>query len=124
MAKVATQQMTRALDDVDDVVACRLDAAQRADRGASLAELFGSAQEKRELRDGYALRFPGDAAHVRALANAIILERDCCPFLAFDLTLEPHGGPIWLRVTGPAGTKAFLRPLIAAAMGATGPTAS
>jgi hypothetical protein len=38
----------------------------------------------------------------------IQLERQCCPFLRFQLTGEPGGGPTWLELTGPAGTREFL----------------
>lgn len=32
----------------------------------------------------------------------------CCPFLRFQLTVEPGRGPIWLELTGPAGTREFV----------------
>jgi len=35
-------------------------------------------------------------------------ESQCCPFLRFRLTLEPGGGPLWLELTGPPGTREFL----------------
>ncbi len=42
------------------------------------------------------------------LGEFIQLERQCCPFLRFQLTVEPGGGPIWLELTGPPGTREFL----------------
>ena len=48
-----------------------------------------------ELPDGYARRVPGDTAHACALAGAIALERDSCPFLAFELSFEAHSGPTY-----------------------------
>jgi len=42
-------------------------------------------------------------------AEFISLERLCCPFLRFSLEVEPEGGPIWLRLTGREGVKAFIR---------------
>ena len=41
-------------------------------------------------------------------ARFVANERRCCPFLTFTLELAPDGGPLWLRLTGPAGTRAFL----------------
>jgi hypothetical protein len=38
----------------------------------------------------------------------IELERRCCPFLQFRLTVEPNRGATWLELTGPEGTKDFL----------------
>jgi hypothetical protein len=35
-------------------------------------------------------------------------ERLCCPFLEFGITIAPANGPVWLRLTGPEGTRAFL----------------
>jgi hypothetical protein len=39
-------------------------------------------------------------------------ERECCPFLAFELVAKPNQGPLIVRVTGPAGTKEFLRTIL------------
>ncbi len=47
-----------------------------------------------------------------AMAGELIqLEAQCCPFLRFDLRVEPAISAIELRLTGPDGTKAFLRDL-------------
>jgi hypothetical protein len=42
----------------------------------------------------------------------IVAERECCPFLAFELVAEPNLGPVTVRVTGPTGTKEFLRSIL------------
>ena len=42
------------------------------------------------------------------LARVVALERRCCAFLRFTLTVEPGNGPVWLEITGPAESKAFL----------------
>lgn len=81
--------------------------AERAAHFALAAELFGGAvQERRELADGYAFRFAPERLDgvMRFVAN----ERLCCPFLEFVITVSPSGGPVWLRMTGPEGTRAFL----------------
>jgi hypothetical protein len=62
----------------------------------------------KELQDGYAYRFPSDSAWLATLSKLITVERECCPFLRFQLRLEPADGPIWLELTGPLGTKDFL----------------
>ena len=33
-------------------------------------------------------------------------------FLTFTETVEENGGPIWLAMTGPSGTRAFLDALV------------
>ena len=35
-------------------------------------------------------------------------ERHCCPFLGFAIEILPENGVLWLRLAGPAGTRAFL----------------
>ena len=94
-------------------VACSLDTAQLREREATLLAQFRSAVvETEELEDGYAFRLSGDANSVRVVAELIVAERDCCPFLAFELVAEPNKGPMIVRVTGPAGTKEFVRTVI------------
>lgn len=42
----------------------------------------------------------------------MVAERECCPFLAFEVIALPDKGPVIVRVTGPAGTKEFLKTLL------------
>jgi hypothetical protein len=67
----------------------------------------GSVQERGDLPDGLAFRFAADA--FEQVARFVANERRCCPFLRFEIAVEPDGGPAWLRMTGPAGTRDFLR---------------
>ncbi len=69
--------------------------------------LFAAVQENRELSDGYGFRLP--PGELIAVAEWVGLERRCCPFFTFTLEQTRDGGPLWLRVTGPAGVKAFIR---------------
>ena len=62
----------------------------------------------RALPDGYELRFPADLATLELLVEWSMQERRCCPFLDIALRLEREGGPLWLRLTGRAGTKEFI----------------
>jgi hypothetical protein len=64
--------------------------------------------ERRPLDDGYARRFAAEAVVLGDLMQVIQLERECCPFLSFRLTVGPGACPVWLELTGPTGTKAFL----------------
>lgn len=81
-------------------------AAERAAHFALAAQIFGAAQERREVEEGYAFRWGADQLErvMRFVAN----ERLCCPFLQFSITVEPAEGPVWLRLSGPPGTRAFL----------------
>jgi hypothetical protein len=101
-------------------IVCRLlEPELRAREQTLLREAFGDAAEARELADGYALRYPGEAGWLATLAEFIRLERACCPFLRFELHAEQQDGPLWLRLRGPAGAKAFLAELMAAATATT-----
>jgi hypothetical protein len=63
----------------------------------------------REIDDGFEFEFPADAATLQLLAEWTIQERMCCPFFEISLRLERDGGPLWLRLTGPKGTKEFIK---------------
>lgn len=90
-------------------VACTLsqpDPARR--RGGLFADLARRRQEARSLSEGVALRYSSEQGTLALLGEFIQLESQCCPFLRFQLTVEPGGGPIWLELTGPVGTREFL----------------
>jgi hypothetical protein len=90
-------------------IACQLTNAELQERRRTVLEKVRSAVVTvKELDDGYAYSFSADGDRLRELANLIDLERQCCPFLQFRLTIEPAGGPLWLEMTGPEGTKSFL----------------
>jgi hypothetical protein len=90
-------------------VSCTLTEPElQARRAGVLAEVRRSRQEARWLPDGVALRFVAGAEQLATLATFIELERRCCAFLQFRLTVEPGGGPVWLELTGPTGTRDFL----------------
>jgi hypothetical protein len=94
----------------DISVACCLTSAERHEREATLIAQFSSAViGTEELRDGYAFRVPGDGKWLGLVAELIVAERECCPFLTFELVAQPRMGPIIVRVTGPAGSKELLK---------------
>jgi hypothetical protein len=90
-------------------VACTLTGPELARRRAELfADLGRRRQEASWLPEGIALRYDPEPGTLRLLGEFVQLESQCCPFLRFRLTVEPGGGPIWLELTGPAGTRDFL----------------
>jgi|SRR6185503_14490622 hypothetical protein len=80
---------------------------ERTRHAALAAELFASVQERKDLANGYALRLP--AERWLDVARWAELERKCCPFFAFELDLAADRGPLWLRITGRAGVKEFMK---------------
>lgn len=90
--------------------ACNMNALSKAERERYqevTKQLFAAVEKREELKDGYAFRLP--SASLLAAAEWISLERRCCPFFAFDLEQTKDSGPLWLRVRGAEGVKAFIR---------------
>jgi hypothetical protein len=94
----------------DFPVVCRLtDSKFRKREATFLAEFKRAVVATEELPDGYVFHVPGDKKSTGVVWEAIMAERQCCPFLTFELTAQPNMGPVSVRVTGPAGTKDFLK---------------
>ena len=92
-------------------LACRLDALDRDEqsRRAVLAEqVLGRAAEVRETACGYEARLPADASLAREVTDWMLLERRCCPFLAFTLEVAANQGDVWLDIHGEPGVKDFV----------------
>ncbi len=91
-------------------IACNLSVFSRAERTRHL-QLIAMLKEKvvdfRETQDGYAFRYGPDL--LAPLAEWTTLETRCCPFIDFQLELEPQpGGAAWLRLRGDAMVKEFI----------------
>src|SRR5215472_1020336 len=94
-------------------IACSLTTLELRDREAKLLVQFRSAViEIEEIHDGYAFHLPGENKWIRLVMELIVAERECCPFLTFEVAALLNMGPVIVRVTGPAGTKEFLRALL------------
>jgi hypothetical protein len=94
-------------------VACSLSSAELRKREVTLLAQFRSTVTAiDELPDGYAFRLPGDRKCIAVAAEMIAAERECCPFLTFTLTARPNAGPLVVQITGPVGTKEFLRTVL------------
>jgi len=90
-------------------LACSLTTPELRARREQLLELLRQRRPERSpLPNGYRLRFDGGGDIVSLLAPIIEAERECCPFLQMRLTVEPGHGSVWLELTGPRGTRAFL----------------
>jgi hypothetical protein len=101
------------MSGTQEKVRCTLSAVELDDRRAAVTkDLFDDVEAVRELPDGYAFRFAFDTSRARRLVDFIAAERSCCQFFTFELVFEPSAGPIWLRLRGPDGTKAFLEELL------------
>ena len=95
----------------DDMpITCGLTSAELREREATLLATFKSdVIETEELSDGYAFRVPGEGEWIAMITEMIVAERECCPFLTFELVAQPNMGPFIICVTGPAGSKDLLK---------------
>lgn len=91
-------------------ISCTLTISQLRQRQETvLRQIRAEVQEVKELNNGYAFRFVAVDKQLDQLWQLINLERKCCPFLQFRLTIEPGNGPVWLEITGANEAKSFLQ---------------
>lgn len=93
-------------------VACTLSETELHERKATtLQDLLERVQKTMDLGAGYGFRFDASDDTLARILTMIRQERKCCRFMQFELKVLPDGGPVWLTITGPDGTKAFLETL-------------
>ena len=100
------------MSDEIPVACCLSDSELRIREATLLAQFKAAVIESAELDNGYLFRVRGDIKSIALVTELIMAERECCPFLKFELSLEPGMGPVSVRMTGPAGTKEFLKPIL------------
>jgi hypothetical protein len=92
-------------------IACNLgalDEAQRERRAELAARLRSSVREILPTADGYTLRLPSNDKILLEIAEFVLLERRCCPFLSFQISLNEGDDAITVRLSGRDGVKEFL----------------
>lgn len=90
-------------------IACELtDEALSARRENILGDLWRRVEERKELADGYAFRFPVTDEVAQELLAFILVERQCCSFFQIELIFAAGKGPIWLHLRGGEGVKQFV----------------
>lgn len=92
---------------MDLPIACSLTGEQLRGRRQTLLSVRRFAIEVKELPDGYVYAFETRAMTLDLLARIVDLERQCCEFLTFKITVEPKQ-PIRLEVTGPSEAKLII----------------
>jgi hypothetical protein len=85
--------------------------ARRARREGLLPSLASRVTKHEETDDGHVFTFPAASDTLRVIAEVIDAERQCCRWLRFAVVVEPDGGPITLKLSGPAGAREFLSAL-------------
>ena len=96
-------------------IACSLSAAEQGKRRETARRLVAAAQlDARVTERGAVLRFAGAAEP--ALRDLIAAERECCPFLTFELSQRRD--ELSLVVSGPAEARPIVLELFGLASGA------
>jgi hypothetical protein len=88
--------------------------ALRTRRAGLLMDLLRRAERRDDLSNGLRFEFAPSGETIALIARAVEAERHCCRFLRFGITVEPNGGPVFLELTGPEGTREFVSALIEA----------
>ena len=91
--------------------ACNLKAftpQERAHWRKLIDQLVPAVVSARERNDGYALQVDTRKLSLVGAAQWVDLERKCCPFFDFELTLHGEDGGLWLSLTGLEGVKQFI----------------
>jgi hypothetical protein len=86
--------------------------ALRARREGLLSGLLRQADDHEQLPEGLRLRSTPTSETLATIARAVDAERHCCRFLRFGITIEPDGGPMFLELSGPPGTREFVAALL------------
>jgi hypothetical protein len=73
-----------------------------------LQSLKSKILERKELKTGYAFKFPGNDQVVDEIVEFIKTERECCDFFVFNLSVSGDKSEAWLTMTGVEGAKDFI----------------
>jgi uncharacterized Fe-S cluster-containing protein len=90
-------------------IACHLTDSELCERRTRYLDKIAAALiDTEELSNGFKYRFRIADRFIQDLAEVIDLERRCCPFLNFQMSIESGKGFVSLKLTGPAGTREMI----------------
>jgi hypothetical protein len=90
-------------------IVCTLSDAEFRERERVVLEKIRAAVvDAVETDEGFVFTFPSDDDSFAALNEFIVVERRCCPFLDFKMTVPRGAGLIQLELSGPEGAKDFI----------------
>ena len=78
-------------------------------RSELLTVVLDSIKQVKEVDNGYVLRFDSNQEDYVLITDWLQVENICSPFLRSQTVVESNNGPIWVELSGPAGTKDFLK---------------
>ena len=93
----------------DGAYTCNLSTAEMAERKEQIQKiLLHKMTSLEELANGYRLHFPDDDGITESVFQFILLEKKCCSFFSFELTVAAFQKGTSLAITGNAITKHFI----------------
>ena len=79
---------------------------------ATIQTCAGAVEDSDELEDGYCFKFPGGDEWTTRLAELCRIRHKFSPFLKFEVVRDSSNESIYLKVTGPQGTKQLIRSIL------------
>ncbi len=108
MAQEKKTDMKTLIEEVK--ISCKLTTPELQERKKTvIAELKHHVLEKTETEKGFKYKFNGSDTMLDLLTDFIKTERLCCSFFTFSLTASGDSSFAWLELSGPAGTKDFIK---------------
>lgn len=97
----------------NDGIACNMDVfteTERQNHYTDSKHILMQAEKVEELENGYALRHSYSPENFISIAEWITRENKCCPFMVFNLTLQPLEDDlkIWLKFGGSKQIKTYI----------------
>ena len=94
----------------EGAVSCSLTGAEFTDRVEKLKqEIFSKLKSREETADGYIYYFEDEGNMAESILEMMVLEKQCCPFFKFDLSILPFRQGIALQLSGSPAVKDFLQ---------------
>lgn len=92
----------------ESTLACKLTSKELQERKKTVVSTLKKLLlEKTETDNGFRYKFEGSDTNLDLLNDFIKTERMCCDFFTFQLTIDE--GIAWLELSGPVGTKDFIK---------------
>ena len=90
-------------------VACSLTDPEMRERLDLLPSgLFAQTRSLREDAAGFTFTFDNTDSNTEALLNVVLLERQCCPFLHFNINMGPRPGELAIHIGGTDEVRTFV----------------
>jgi hypothetical protein len=94
---------------MDLPIACTLTEAELEQRREAIMDAFRRMQATiTELPEGYVFICAATSKALMQVTQLVDMERQCCPFLTFNIVVDAATAPIRLEVTGPKDAKAVI----------------